>query len=109
MSHNKIGDVAVAQGDLPGARQAYEDGLEIAERLAAMDAGHAEWQRDVCVSHWKLAILFGPDSEHHWRAAYEVLNAMDEAGTMLVADQEFLDMSAAKVAEYDDNAPNSPK
>ncbi|MGE0480538.1 MAG: hypothetical protein AB7Q17_08710, partial [Phycisphaerae bacterium] len=46
----RVGDVRVAQGDLPGALQAYTDGLEIARKLAARDPSQTEWQRDLSVS-----------------------------------------------------------
>ena len=37
VSHNKLGDVAVAAGDLAAARTAYQASLDIAARLAAAD------------------------------------------------------------------------
>ncbi len=46
----KLGDVRVAQGDLPGALAAYDEGLTIARDLAARDPGNAGWARDVSVS-----------------------------------------------------------
>lgn len=54
MSHSKIGDVEVAQGDLPAALESYRTGMEIAERLAQSDPGNAGWQRDRIVSLVKL-------------------------------------------------------
>ena len=45
----------VAQGNLAEALKAYRDGLAIAERLAAADPSNAGWQRDLSVSHAKLA------------------------------------------------------
>src|SRR3954452_14500679 len=53
-SWNKLGDVRQAQGDLAGARQAYEKGMRIADMLAALDPGNAQWQRDLAVSWWRL-------------------------------------------------------
>jgi hypothetical protein len=53
VSHNRIGDVLVAQGDGPGALAAYRKGLDIAEALAARDPANTEWQRDLSVSHEK--------------------------------------------------------
>ena len=55
VSLNALGDVRRAQGDLAGALESYGAGLAIAERLAAQDPAHAGWQRDLIVSHWKLA------------------------------------------------------
>ncbi len=54
VSHNSLGDVAVAQGDLALAAGQYGAALVIAEKLAASDPGNAEWQRDLSVSHTNL-------------------------------------------------------
>ena len=44
----------MAQGDLPGALQAFTEGKNIADKLAAADPGNAQWQRDLSVSWNKL-------------------------------------------------------
>ena len=58
-----LGDVAVEQGDLPGARRHYDAAGTIANRLAKADpgspGGHGsamtlEWQRDLSVSQEKI-------------------------------------------------------
>ena len=49
VSHNRLGDIATAQGDLPAAKAAYTAGLEIAKTLAARDPENTEWQRDLFV------------------------------------------------------------
>ena len=54
MSYDNIGDVKTAQGDLAGALKAYQDSLEIRERLAKSDPGNAGWQRDLSVSYDKI-------------------------------------------------------
>lgn len=41
VSYNKIGDVLVAQANLPDALKAFRDGLAIRERLARGDPGNA--------------------------------------------------------------------
>ena len=51
VSHDKIGDVLRAQGNLPGALESYRASLAISERLAKADPGNAGWQRDLSVSH----------------------------------------------------------
>ena len=51
VSHDKLGDVAVAAGDLAAARAAYQASLDIAVRLAAADPANTGWQRDLSVSH----------------------------------------------------------
>jgi tetratricopeptide (TPR) repeat protein len=54
VSHERIGNVLTAQGNLDGALKAFQAGLKIAERLAAADPGNAGWQRDLSVSHNKV-------------------------------------------------------
>jgi predicted negative regulator of RcsB-dependent stress response len=54
VSHDKIGDVLVAQGDRAGALESYRAGHAIRETLAGRDPGNAEWQRDLSVSHNKI-------------------------------------------------------
>ena len=60
--YEKIGDVLVAQGNLPEALKAFRDSLAISERLAKADPGNAGWQRDLSVSHERSATCW-------WRRA----------------------------------------
>jgi hypothetical protein len=57
VSHNKIGDVLVAQGDGAGALAAYRKSLAIGEALAQRDPANTQWQVDVAVSCAKLGGL----------------------------------------------------
>src|SRR6266545_1290656 len=50
----EIGDVLVASGDLAGARERFEEGLEIDERLAASDPSDERAQRDLSIGLDKL-------------------------------------------------------
>ena len=54
VSHDKIGDVLMAQGNLAAALTAIKAALAIGERLAKADPGNAGWQRDLSVSHNKI-------------------------------------------------------
>ena len=54
VSYDRVGDVLVAQGDLPGALKSFRDGLTIAEQLSRADPGNAGWRRDVSVSYNKV-------------------------------------------------------
>ncbi len=49
-----LGDVLVAQGNLPEALKSYHDSLAIADRLARADPGNAGWQRDLSVFYIKV-------------------------------------------------------
>jgi eukaryotic-like serine/threonine-protein kinase len=56
-SHQRIGDVQRAQGDLSAALTSYQVLLAIAERLAEADPGNAWWQRDLALSYGRVAIV----------------------------------------------------
>jgi predicted negative regulator of RcsB-dependent stress response len=58
VSYNKIGDVQVAQGNLPEALKSFGDGHEIFDRLAKGDPGNAGWQRDLSVSNERLGDVY---------------------------------------------------
>ena len=60
VSHERIGDVQSAQGDLGGALKSFQAGMEIRRQLAARDPGNAEWQTDLAVSCWNLSQLDTP-------------------------------------------------
>src|SRR5260370_76337 len=87
VSHNKIGDVLSAQGDLTAALAAYLASLDISQGLAAADPGNAGWQRDLWVSYWRMAGLTeqlpGGNALDWWRKAYETLSAMKQRGIFL--------------------------
>ena len=51
------GDVAVAQGNLPVARELYAMALGTAEPIAKADPGNAGWQRDLALSHGRVAMI----------------------------------------------------
>jgi tetratricopeptide (TPR) repeat protein len=57
VSHNRIGEVQQAQGDLAAALTSYRASHAIAERLAKTDPGNAGWQRDLALSYGRLAII----------------------------------------------------
>jgi tetratricopeptide (TPR) repeat protein len=54
VSHERIGDVLRAQGNLPGALDSYRASLAIRERLAKADPGNAGWQRDLAISNERI-------------------------------------------------------
>ncbi|HRJ69965.1 MAG TPA: hypothetical protein PK812_10175, partial [Beijerinckiaceae bacterium] len=54
VSHDRIGDVRVAKGDLAGALESYTASLAIRQTLADADRTNSGWQRDLSVSHKKI-------------------------------------------------------
>ncbi len=83
-----LGDVLVAQGDLAGARQRYQDSLETRKRLAAADPSSAGLQRDLWVSIWKLATMAGTGIT--WSDVVKVLEAMQSRSILNPTDERFL-------------------
>ena len=48
------GDFRMTSGDTSGALAAYQEALQIDQRLATQDSANAQWQRDLAVSHNKV-------------------------------------------------------
>ena len=102
VSLEKLGDLAVAQGDLPGAARRLSESLAIAERLAASDPANAEWQRDLWVSYWRMADLCekserAADAKGWWGKAHDTLAGMKQRGLHVSPkDEGFLARLRAK-------------
>ena len=73
VSHDRIGDVLRAQGNLTAALDAYNASLAIRERLAEADPGNAGWQRDLSVSHDRIGDVLR--AQGNLTAALDAYNA----------------------------------
>ncbi|SFO21916.1 SHNi-TPR [Nitrosospira briensis] len=51
VARHHLGNVQVAQGNLPAALGSYQASLAIRQHLAKIDPGNAGWQRDLSISH----------------------------------------------------------
>jgi tetratricopeptide (TPR) repeat protein len=72
IAQNELGDVLAAQGDLAGARAAYEQGLATARRLAAAGPAGVEAQHDIAASLDRIGYLRGAQGDLAGaRAAYD--------------------------------------
>ena len=80
----ELGDVQVAAGDLKGARQSFEDSLQMRQRLAVANPSSAAAQRDVAVSMWKLAGL--PDSSVRWQDVAVLWRGLVDRGLLPSGD-----------------------
>jgi tetratricopeptide (TPR) repeat protein len=89
VSFNKVGDVLVAQGNLPEALKSYRDSLAIADRLARSDPGNAGWQRDLAVSLGRVARVQARQGAH---------------ATALAAFRQGRDIIAGLLRQSPDNA-----
>ncbi len=54
---NQTGDWQLVRGDAKGALANYQKSHVIREKLAAADPGNARWQRDVALSHGRVAMV----------------------------------------------------
>ena len=104
ISHNKIGEVLSAQGDLPGALAQFKAYHAIAESLARRDPGNMQWQRDLMASHWRLANM-GEDAAGNWRRCIEILEAMETAGRLAPPDRQWLEEARRKLAAASEKQP----
>ena len=88
------GDVLVAQGDGPGALEAYQAGLAIREGLAKRDPANTEWQRDLSVSHDRIGDVLvaqgdGPGALEAYQAGLAIAEGLakrDPANTQWQVD-----------------------
>ena len=64
VSRNKLGDLAVAAGNLDTAQQRFQNALTIRERLAALDPINAQWQRDLEISQQRIADVVNTQGKH---------------------------------------------
>ena len=80
MSYESLGGALVAQHNLSEALQSYRTGLDIRERLAKTDPSNAGWQRDLAVTHMKVAAAYQKENQPlEAREAFNVARGI-EAG-----------------------------
>ena len=102
VSHEKIGDVLVAQSDVPGAMEEYRMALLVLYELAARDSANTKWQHDLAVSNEKIGEMLvaqddvlGALAEYRKALAiHEALAARDSANT---AWQRYLALSHERI------------
>lgn len=88
VSHERLGNVAVAQGKLDEAARSYSEALAIRKKLAEGDPSNTQWQRDLCVSYWSLANLAERresvgEAKDYWKKARDVLSDIEKRGLHL--------------------------
>ncbi|MDP2763854.1 MAG: tetratricopeptide repeat protein [Brevundimonas sp.] len=99
-----LGDLAQAEGDLPGARQAYENALLIARDLSAR-AKNTEWLRDLSISYERIgdvAIAEGdlPRAAARYRESLPIverLATLDPSNAQWVRDVEITRQRLAEI------------
>lgn len=89
VANDAIGDVLVAQGDLPAALTAYRASHAIFETLAKRDPRNSEWQRDLIVSYVKLSEVTGDKT--YVTKALQIAQTMQKRGTLQPRDAWMVD------------------
>lgn len=84
ISLNRLGDVTVEMGDLPGALRHFTNGLAIAKRLATSDPDNAVWQRDLMYSYAMIATKIHMPQEH-WEEALPLMERSHAIAEKLTA------------------------
>ncbi|RLJ18988.1 hypothetical protein DJ031_09830 [bacterium endosymbiont of Escarpia laminata] len=77
VSWSKLGDIALQQGEIDGAKPAFQKGLEIRKALAG-ELNTPEARRDLAVPHAKLARLAEAKGEFE-RALQGLLDGLEQA------------------------------
>ena len=81
----------MALGDLGAARARFQEGLEIAKKLAAADPSSASLQRDVVGSLWRLTSF--PESGVTWAQVVTKLEDMQARGVLFPSDAKYLEQA----------------
>ncbi|KMO27073.1 hypothetical protein VP06_31910, partial [Methylobacterium aquaticum] len=102
ISHDKIGDVLVSQGDGAGALAAYQSGLAIALSLAQRDPANTEWQRDLVVSNVKLSTVVETGKRAHLARALQIVRNLHETKRLAPVDAWMLDEFSRRLAALPD-------
>ncbi|MEU0886222.1 CHAT domain-containing protein [Lentzea sp. NPDC005914] len=101
-SHERLGSLTVAMGDIATAREHYQTGLDIVERLAAADPGNALYQQDLTISHNHLgdvAVAMGDiaTARERFQAALDITERLAAADPGNAAYQRDLSISHEKL------------
>ncbi len=104
ISYEKLGDVCVTQGDLPGAKDYYQKALEISQKLAEASPDSAEAQRDLSVSYEKLGNVCMkqgdlPGARDYHQNALEISQKLAKASPDSAKAQRDLSVSYEKLGD----------
>jgi hypothetical protein len=89
----------MAQGDLTAALKSYKADVAIRERLAASDAGNAQWQRDLIISYNKIADCAPSERRAYLSRALDIAKSLDASGRLAPADKWMPDDLARLITE----------
>ncbi|MGC1586894.1 MAG: hypothetical protein WA791_14550, partial [Rhodomicrobium sp.] len=104
VSYNKVGDVLVAQGNLPEALKSFQGSLNIRDRLAKADPNNAGWQRDLSVSYDRVGdVLVAqgnlPEALKSFQGSLDIRDRLAKADPNNAGWQRDLSVSYEKVGD----------
>jgi tetratricopeptide (TPR) repeat protein len=104
VSHSKIGDVLVDQGNLPAALDSYQASHAIFDRLAKADPGNAGWQRDLSVSQGNIGDVLRaqrnlPAALDSYQASHAIFDRLAKADPGNAGWQRDLSVSQGKIGD----------
>ena len=59
VSHERIGDIEQAQGNLAAALTSFQASMAIGQKLTAAHPGNSQWKVDFAISSWKIGSMQG--------------------------------------------------
>ena len=96
---NKVGNVKFEGGDRAGTLAAYKEGLDIARRLAAQDAGSAQAQTKLVAALFNISAV-GNSSEARaaLTEALSIVERLEKEGKLAAAQKKWPDLTRAALA-----------
>lgn len=104
VSHEKLGDLLFAQGELAGALAAYRAGMAIRERLACSDPEDSDLQHDLNVSHSKMGDVLSAQGDltgalAAYRAGMAITECLTDADPINTGWQRDLSINHDKLGD----------
>lgn len=102
VSYIKLGDLHRGLGHGEQALEFYQKALAIAEELHERNPQSADFARDLWVSDCRMAQIEeqtgGDKALEWWRKAYAAISEMEQRGTLLPTDEQYLEALREKVS-----------
>lgn len=94
----EIAESRVAQGDLPGAVDAYGESLGVLLDLSVREPENAAAEWDVVLAYWNLAQVDTGNAAAHWSEVVVRMEKMQAEGTLYPSNLQYLDTARRNLA-----------
>lgn len=99
VSHERIGDLSVANGDRAAALKSYQDSLTIAQTLVELDPKQVEWQTDIVVSYFKLSEVEPAKKTQYLQDALKILQTLHAENRLSKDKQDWIEIIQDKLSK----------